>query len=347
MEAIKIVLASPSDLSDERMLISNTVKRKDTLYKRKGLTLDLRRWEDTTPGSSKIGAQGIIDDDLDIKNADVFICMYWEKVGTVIDELGETGTEHELNVAIDSFNDTGKPDIKFLLKKSSSDNPEIKEIAKKVQPIALYRDFETVDELSAIIDQIITDACNKYIEMDNALSVHSYKEVSTISEFADALGCSKTVIFHSGFYDLLCDKSNKFMHYEDVFDGVELIIDGVSDFAMIGNRTSLLVEPRYATAITFRNCDNLSISGFAIGHTPHKGYCSGGVLKFENCSNISLYNLELFGCGTYGIESNYSNNIYINGCRIFNCTYGALLFENSNSRISNSEIFECNNIYGI
>lgn len=34
---------------------------KDKHFKRQGITLDLRRWEDTVPGASLIGGQGTID----------------------------------------------------------------------------------------------------------------------------------------------------------------------------------------------------------------------------------------------------------------------------------------------
>lgn len=160
MKSIRIVLASPSDLMEERTLITNIVKNTDNRFKRQGVTLDLRRWEDTVPGASPIGGQGTIDDDLGIKDADVFICLYWKKVGTIIEELNETGTEHELNVAIQSYKETGKPDIKFFLKKVNDDEKDesyrsIEEIAEKIQPLALYKEFETLDELKEVIDEIL------------------------------------------------------------------------------------------------------------------------------------------------------------------------------------------------
>ena len=76
MKSIRVVLASPSDLKEERTLITNIIKNTDNRFKRQGVTLDLRRWEDTVPGASPIGGQGTIDDDLEIKDADVFICLY-------------------------------------------------------------------------------------------------------------------------------------------------------------------------------------------------------------------------------------------------------------------------------
>ena len=137
MESIRIVLASPSDLTEERMLITNIVENTDKRFKRQEITLDLRRWEDTIPGANQIGGQGTIDDDLCIQSADIFICMYWKKAGTVIKELKETGTEHELNIALNSFLKTGKPDIKFFLKKvedseRGKDYKEIERVAKKI-----------------------------------------------------------------------------------------------------------------------------------------------------------------------------------------------------------------------
>lgn len=348
MEVVKVVLASPSDLKEERMLISNIVNRKDKIYKKSGVTLDLRRWEDTAPGASKIGGQGKIDDDLGIQDADIFICMYWNKLGTVIDGLGETGTEHELNIALQAFETVGKPDIKFLLKESSTADPGIEKISEKVKPIALYKEFQNIDDLNNIIDQIITEECNKRIRVTGKSEIQNrvYTEVDSISKLFDVSANNKTIFMQSGYYDVLKGIEKNCFHYEKVYDGYELIVEDLSDFSLIGNHTNLVVEPRYASVISFRNCENIHLSGLTIGHTPHKGECVGAVLRFDNCTNISLNCIELFGCGTYGVESYNSNEVVLNGCHIYECSHGAVYAESSDIRINNSEISECKNTLG-
>lgn len=349
MQLIKIVLASPSDLKEERTLITNMIERKDKVYKKNEITLDLRRWEDTTPGANKIGGQGTIDDDLGIAEADIFICLYCEKAGTIIEGLGETGTEHELNIAIESYLNKGKPDIKFLLKNTDKRDKKIDEIAKKVQPMALYKVFDTLDDLNGIIDQIITEECNKRMrrkQLPDPVKNVQIEVVNTTTKMIEAVGDNKTIFLNRGFYDLLDAKATETAFYEEVFDGRELIIKDVSDFKLVGNHSRLLVEPRYSTGITFRDCKNIQIEGITIGHTPHKGACVGAVLRFENCSNIQIVNAELFGCGTYGIESQDSNDIILSGSYIYDCSEGAVQLDSSNMQIINTDVSECKDIYG-
>ena len=45
MEKIQVVLASPSDLADERQMIKDLVNSLNPLYMRNGICIDLRMWE--------------------------------------------------------------------------------------------------------------------------------------------------------------------------------------------------------------------------------------------------------------------------------------------------------------
>ena len=81
MEKIQVVLASPSDLAGERQMIKDLVNTLNPLYMKNGICIDLRMWENSTPGMNADGPQGLIDMDLEITNADLFICegMYGEE----------------------------------------------------------------------------------------------------------------------------------------------------------------------------------------------------------------------------------------------------------------------------
>lgn len=356
MKSIRIVLASPSDLTEERTLITNIVNNTDKRFKRQGVTLDLRRWEDTVPGANPIGGQGIIDNDLGIEEADIFICLYWKKVGTVIEGLNETGTEHELNAAIESFRVRGKPDIKFLLKKvEMADKDEdykkiekIEKIAQKIQPLALYKEFSSVDELKGIMDEILlAEFFNKTTAKSVSYEERKYVEASSESQFLDALIPNQRVILHNKFYDILSSTSKSpYVQLEEVFDGQEIIIRDVTNLTLLGDQTKIITVPRYATVLTFRNCESITLSNLTIGHTPHKGECIGAVLKFEECNNIILNNLELFGCGTYGIELTNTSNVTMNGCHIYECTSGAIRLFSSDLEIKNTTISDCTNLIG-
>ncbi len=151
-------------------------------------------------------------------------------------------------------------------------------------------------------------------------------------EFLKAIG-SNTVIdlsdLEDGYFVLSGKKTlgmSRNAHYEEVFDGNQLIISDVDGLTLLGTERGLsliMAEPRYANVITFRNCRNLRFENMSLGHTDF-GYCTGGVLEFDNCQGISISNCELWGCGTEGITATDCRNLECELSTIYNCTYSAM-----------------------
>jgi hypothetical protein len=77
----------------------------------------------------------------------------------------------------------------------------------------------------------------------------------------------------------------------------------------------MLIEPRYSWVLRFDDCKNISFENFTMGHTAG-GYCSGGVLRFSNCEDITLTKCILFGCGTEGL--------YLENVKKFNFVHSAI-----------------------
>ena len=78
-------------------------------------------------------------------------------------------------------------------------------------------------------------------------------------------------------------------------------LNNLSIEAEQGAKVNLLIDPRYAYVLSFKNCNNVNISGIIAGHYPDKGDCTGGVFKFEDCKDIQINDSALFGCGTEGL----------------------------------------------
>jgi parallel beta-helix repeat protein len=127
---------------------------------------------------------------------------------------------------------------------------------------------------------------------------------------------------------------NANVRWINVHDGKELLINDVSHLELTG--TKILADPRYAWVLNFEGCHSLALRGLTVGHTK-SGYCRGGVLRFENCSNVTVENCELFGSGTYGIEFLNCENIEIVGTTVKECTYGAVNITN----VSNAAFRDC------
>jgi len=74
--------------------------------------------------------------------------------------------------------------------------------------------------------------------------------------------------------------------------------------------------------VYFLNCENILISNVVMGHTVEKGSCCGSVLAFDQCKNINLGSLDLYGCGTYGLEAYDCENLTAKKVKIHDCSYG-------------------------
>ncbi|MGH9852026.1 MAG: hypothetical protein ACREBD_19495, partial [Blastocatellia bacterium] len=111
-QVLRIVVASPSDVKAERDLLPNVIEELNRgIADERGLRLELSRWEtDAHPGFHAEGPQGLIDPILQITDCDLLIGVFWKKFGTPTAD-GQTGTEHEINLAINAWKEKGSPQI--------------------------------------------------------------------------------------------------------------------------------------------------------------------------------------------------------------------------------------------
>lgn len=130
---------------------------------------------------------------------------------------------------------------------------------------------------------------------------------------------------------LTLDSSPKLLR-SNAYDGVELILNGLKNITIEGEgeaRARILVEPRYAYVLNFKDCADIKLINLEIGHTP-EGECSGGVLNLINCDNIEVRNCELFGCGAIGISAKNSRNFRCISSVICHCTDGIVSLQPGN-----------------
>ena len=121
---VRIFVASPSDVNDERERLGRVVEsasRTGLLAEHLGLTLELLRWEthvapDTGP------PQGVVLKQLDPKDWDIFFGILWTRFGTMTGRVDpgtgmnyQSGTEEEFKEALRRrrAEDTGWPKIMF------------------------------------------------------------------------------------------------------------------------------------------------------------------------------------------------------------------------------------------
>lgn len=159
--------------------------------------------------------------------------------------------------------------------------------------------------------------------------------VSTVEDFLSAIDSNRKIVIDAPMLDLSqADTTVSGDHYlwEEVFDGVQLVIHDVDNLTVAGKGGKginvISAVPRYAQVLTFRNCTDVSVENLTAGHTKDPGYCIGGVLLFENCTNVLVSKCGLYGCGTIGVQANDSRNVTIQNNEIYECSYGGISLNN-------------------
>lgn len=181
--------------------------------------------------------------------------------------------------------------------------------------------------------------------------------VSSTKELLDAIEPDANIVIKKGTYNFTEDldgivgddyskfnKKHKYVKIEDCYDGVQIVIEGVDGLTISGQDgkdIELQVEPRYADVLTFRECSNVALNNLTIGHTKEQGSCEGEVLQFEDSEKITLTDLDLYGCGTYGICSMGSEEITMSDSIIRDCSYGILDMRNSDASFKSCEFTGC------
>ncbi len=107
-----MVVLSPGDVAEERDTVELVVEELNRQVAREhGCQLSLWRWEtDTRSGMHIAGPQGLIDERMQIADADIAIGIFWKRFGTPTADA-QSGTEHELRRAWAAWRANNRPDV--------------------------------------------------------------------------------------------------------------------------------------------------------------------------------------------------------------------------------------------
>lgn len=127
---------------------------------------------------------------------------------------------------------------------------------------------------------------------------------------------------------------------EEVFDGRQLTLVGLRQITIRGEEgASIVVEPRYAFCLRFVNCEQCQVMNLTIGHTTG-GNCQGGVIGATGGWRVMVFDCDLYGCGTYGLDLNGTRDFSMYRSKIHDCTYGIMILHNTESAsFHNCEFF--------
>lgn len=364
----KVVIASPSDVSEERKITVEAIRLTNSIFKDSDVLLESYMWEtDAFPSFHPEGPQGVIDKALNIENSDIFIGLFYLRFGTPT-QSSESGTIHEIKQAIDAFENKGTPEVKLFFKKPTNSvlnklnedefnqYRKVKDFQKEMYSKGIIGDFKKLDEFK---DKLILDL-TKFLLIKSGIVPREEKELKkeTIKvedeiKFAKAIGSNRKLILNLENYNLsnLDYLRGSTIYHEEVHDGLEIIIDGVENLSIIGSedKSKLFVTPQYANVLTFRNSECITITNIIAGHDSKPGYCDGGVLVFKNCKNIIIKDSILFGCGVEGLKLDNVETFIFKNSIIRECNQGIMSISKSNNVYFRESTFEKNQLifYGV
>lgn len=177
--------------------------------------------------------------------------------------------------------------------------------------------------------------------VEEPTSTDEYYHARFTGEFLEEIKPGARIALDPGTYnltDFLSNFSNaadyeawnakhEYVEIREAFDGLEIVIKNINDLKIRGNSenmadTEILTEPRYATVLNFVNCSGVELSYLTIGHTVERGNCTGNVIGFNSTQGMRMDNLDLFGCGAYGLSCvEGSGDLIISNSYIRDCSY--------------------------
>ena len=118
IQQLRVVVASPGDVQEERDSVESVAAElQHAMGKFLGISLEVIRWEtDAYPGFHPDGPQALLDPLLKIADEDIVVGIFWKRLGLQT-KSGETGTEHEINTAIQAWKKNKSPHIMLYFSK--------------------------------------------------------------------------------------------------------------------------------------------------------------------------------------------------------------------------------------
>ena len=139
---LRVVVASPSDVQEERDVLDNVVTEVNRgVAADRGIRLEVARWEtDAYPGFHPEGPQGLIDPVLHITDCDLLIGIFWKRFGTPTSDA-ESGTEHEIHIAHEAWKRSGAPQIMIYFNEQSASPGSSAEAAEWAHVLRFKENF--------------------------------------------------------------------------------------------------------------------------------------------------------------------------------------------------------------
>ena len=164
-------------------------------------------------------------------------------------------------------------------------------------------------------------------------SVSDAVTVHNVDELLAAIAPDAVIQLEPGTYNLSgatgygLPSENPYYGWTEKYDGFELMLQNVKNLTIRGSgkvNTTLECDPRSASVINLKNCENVTLEDFTAGHTLELGECSSGVIYLQNCTGTDMNRLGIYGCGMVGLQAEYSKDISLMDSDVYDCSSSAV-----------------------
>jgi hypothetical protein len=324
----KILLSSPSDLSDERRIASEVVTEiSSTWGNPNSVTLKLLSWEnDVTPGFAS-EPQEVINDQLG-DSWDIYLGIMHARFGTPTRRFG-SGTEEEFETAYKLWqSDSEKRSLMFYFKKAPIEidaDPEqlrrVQEFKKRVSNLGgLYREFSDgsgfKDLLRAHLTAVLVDLHKKQGQTTPLAIVTGATDKTPDDQlpgFLDLIEDGTTALNQvtaavEGMGTIMTNSTAEVVKQSERFKEVSALGDLQTMRKCVSSISKNMLETARAIGDRRRDYGTASRIGFESLSTAislAKGFSSGGIgdiNSFANTISGTMGMLESFVATIYGTE---------------------------------------------
>ncbi len=161
--------------------------------------------------------------------------------------------------------------------------------------------------------------------------------MSTPEELIDAIGSDRTILILPGeirISEVLLKDEHQYgfdecwgCENDGYLEVNSLVISGVDNLRIVGSgrlESSLVIEPPYGSVISLQDCNGVTIENLSIGHRP-RGTCNTGVIETWNCTDITVTDCDLYGCGIEGLYLENTGGFTLRNSIIRDCVEGIMM----------------------
>ena len=148
-------------------------------------------------------------------------------------------------------------------------------------------------------------------------------KVSNEREFLEALGSDRIIEMAPNKYNMTNPQEYS-----------QLYLTGINNLTIRGmgekpDETEITIAVGDALVMNFDECSNIVIENLTAGHKTTSYICDEGVFGFGSSSQITINNVNMYGCGTEGLTLFNVSGMKVTNSRIYECTEDIMSVYNS------------------